>query len=135
MDTAATFSERIEQLGKMTCIHPKLKELVMETLTEQLEGAVKVLEDAELSEEERLAAGVPAELRTVDDLSVWTDILANIMELGKLVLELPVCVEGKLPADLVKKWQETFGAGFKGSNEILVEGWEKTPDYMERFWI
>jgi len=135
MDTAATFSERVERLGKMSCIHPKLKEVLMETLSEQLEAAVKVLEDADLSAEERLVAGVPAELRTVDDLSVWTDILANIMELGELVLELPVCLGGKLPADLVKKWTETFGAGFKGSNEILVEGWEKTPDYMERFWI
>jgi len=134
LDTLATFSVGVEKLGDVKCLHSQVKLMLLEMLDEQLEEAIKALEELVKSEDAALAAGTFAQRDYGSEAFTWSEVTNNIVKLAQEVFDTPSCEGGQLPADMVKVWMERFdlppGGGSGPSAEILTQGWEREPVWI-----
>ncbi len=113
MDTLTAFAEPVEQLGRVECLDGRVKAVMLEMLSEELEVAVDNLEKIVIYEDKLLQepGRKDAEFMVKSiggDVDAWTAAVANILAMGQQVLETRSC-NAEPPADMMARWRETFG--------------------------
>ena len=114
MDTLTAFAEPVEDLGRVECLDGRVKAVLLELLSDELEVAVGNLEEVVMLEDELVKKGAAEgalrrQLELVGgDAETWTSVVTNILSMGRQVLDLPSCGKGP-PEDLMKRWRGTFG--------------------------
>jgi len=106
VDTLTAFGEPVESLGRCECIDGRLKSVLLEMLSDELDVAMETLETTVLREDEELREGIhnPSTMR---DANLWTAAVSHIVGLGERVLATRSC-GAEPPADMMKRWREMF---------------------------